>query len=83
MNAKAHPEPPCLREFVARVVNQYLADMGSTPPDNLHSLIMSEVELPLIRSVLEHTGGNQSQAARILGITRATLRSRLQRYGLE
>ena len=43
---------------------------------------MSEVELPLFRTVLEHTDGNQSQAAEILGINRATLRKKLKQYQL-
>ncbi len=72
----------CLHEFVQGVVKQYLDDMGSTPPDNLYQVMMAEVERPLIRTILDHTGGNQSRAAELLGITRATLRNRIQRYGL-
>ncbi len=72
----------CLHEFVQGVAKQYLDDMGSTPPDNLYQVMMAEVERPLIRTVLDHTGGNQSRAAELLGITRATLRNRIQRYGL-
>jgi len=44
--------------------------------------VLSEVELPLLRTVLEHTEGNQSQAAEILGINRATLRKKLKHYRL-
>ncbi|RFF29865.1 Fis family transcriptional regulator [Wenzhouxiangella sediminis] len=65
------------------VVRQYLDDMGHTPPDNLHGLIMGEAERALVETVLEHTGGNQSKASDILGITRTTLRNRIRRYGLE
>lgn len=56
--------------------------MGDTPPSDLHERIISEVERPLVETVLRHTGGNQSRAAQILGITRSTLRSRILRYGL-
>ncbi|MDT8450288.1 MAG: helix-turn-helix domain-containing protein [Wenzhouxiangellaceae bacterium] len=56
--------------------------MGNTPPDNLHERIIREVERPLIETVLRHTGGNQSRAATILGMTRSTLRNRVRRYGL-
>ena len=77
-----HTQPLCLNAFVGRVVRQYLEDMGSTPPDNLFQVILTEVERPMIQAVLEHTGGNQSQAAELLGITRATLRSRIKRYQL-
>lgn len=74
--------PNCLREYVSGVVAQYLEDMGSTPPDNLHETIIVEVERAMIRTVLDYTGGNQSRAARILGMTRATLRNRIHRYAL-
>lgn len=72
----------CLRDVVARAVAQYLHDMGNTPPTDLHERIIAEVEGPLIRTVLDHTGGNQSRAAAILGMTRSTLRNRIRRYGL-
>ncbi len=72
----------CLHEFVRSVVEQYLEDMGDTPPDNLYETLIHEVERPLIETVLARTGGNQSRSADILGITRATLRNRIQRYGI-
>jgi Fis family transcriptional regulator len=43
---------------------------------------MAEVEPPLIEEVLRYTQGNQSQTARILGMTRNTLRSKLNRYDI-
>lgn len=39
------------------------------------------VERHLIQRALETTSGNQSQAARFLGITRNTLRKRIRKYG--
>ncbi|HSH27124.1 MAG TPA: helix-turn-helix domain-containing protein [Wenzhouxiangella sp.] len=83
MYDKQPDQGPCLHEFVRCVVRQYLNDMGNTPPDNLHGLIMGEAERALVETVLEQTGGNQSRAAGMLGITRTTLRSRIRRYGLE
>jgi Fis family transcriptional regulator len=41
-----------------------------------------EVERPLITYVMEKTDGNQTDAARILGINRNTLRSRLAKFDL-
>jgi Fis family transcriptional regulator, factor for inversion stimulation protein len=73
----------CLRDVVDQVVRQYLDDMGETEPDNLHALIMSTVEEPLIAAALDHAGGNQSRTAAILGITRTTLRNRIKRYQLD
>jgi two-component system nitrogen regulation response regulator GlnG len=44
---------------------------------DLHAEVLGLVERLLLRLVLEHTKGNQSQASRILGIARPTLRQRL------
>jgi transcriptional regulator with PAS, ATPase and Fis domain len=44
---------------------------------------LDEAERLLIRSVLESTGGNRSQAAEILGVTREGLRNKISRLGIE
>jgi DNA-binding protein Fis len=48
----------------------------------LHALVMGQVEKPLIAVVLQHTNGNQSQAAEILGINRNTLRKKIHEFNL-
>ncbi|MGH8071406.1 MAG: sigma-54-dependent transcriptional regulator [Candidatus Entotheonellia bacterium] len=45
-------------------------------------LTLKEVERELIRKTLEHTGGNRTKAAEVLGISRATLHNKLKEYGL-
>jgi two-component system nitrogen regulation response regulator GlnG len=52
---------------------------GST---NLHDEVFALVERHLVLQVLRHTGGNQSQAARILGLTRKTLRAKFDSLGI-
>lgn len=49
----------------------------------LYKTILSEVEKPLIERVLERTEGNQLKAARILGINRNTIRSKIKKFGIE
>ncbi len=44
---------------------------------------LEEVEVAHIRRVLENAGGNKSQAARLLGIDRKTLREKLRKHGVE
>lgn len=73
---------PALRECVARAVRRYLSDVESEPGEGLHALVICEVESPLLREVMAWYGGNQSKAAAALGINRATLRKKLQQYGL-
>ena len=79
---KRSKAPVPLRTHVQSTIRQYLEDMGNTEPEHVHRRLMSEVEPPLIEEVLKYTGGNQSRAARILGITRNTLRSKLRRYSI-
>jgi two-component system nitrogen regulation response regulator GlnG len=43
---------------------------------------MREVEMPLIMLALQAVGGNQMQAARMLGINRNTLRKKMLALGL-
>ena len=73
----------CLSDNVREAMDKYFNDMDGHEPSNLHELIMSQVEKPLIESVMTNTRGNVSRAAQLLGLNRATLRARLQKYGLD
>ncbi len=53
---------------------------GTAP--RLEDLPLEEVERLLIRKALERHGGNVSQAAKALGLSRSALYRRLQHYGL-
>ncbi len=74
--------PPTLRETVQISIRHYLEDMGSSQAEDLYQILLSEVEPPLIEEVLRFTNYNQSRAARILGITRNTLRAKLLRHDI-
>ncbi|MGD8342411.1 MAG: sigma 54-interacting transcriptional regulator [Desulfobacterales bacterium] len=45
-------------------------------------IVLEDVERQLILSALEQSGNNKSKAARLLGLTRDTLRYRLEKYQL-
>ena len=49
--------------------------------DNCEPVSLLEAEKQLVFKTLEETGGNKSEAARRLGITRKTLQNKLNRYG--
>jgi Fis family transcriptional regulator len=70
-----------LSDQVVQAVKHYLTTAGSKDANlNLHQLILEIVEAPLFRTVMEMTRYNQSKAARVLGVSRGTLRSKLKRY---
>ena len=45
--------------------------------------ILPAVEREMIVFALAETGHNQVQAAKLLGITRATLRKRIEKFGIK
>lgn len=49
---------------------------------DIYHRVLEQVERPLIRCVLEKTGGNQLKAASILGINRNTLRKKIRELGV-
>lgn len=71
-----------LRGHAERAFEDYLTHLGGTLSPGLYQRVMREVEEPLLRVVLRHAAGNQTRAAEILGITRATLRRKMRDLGL-
>lgn len=72
-----------LRYHVLDAVKNYFTHLDGQPTNNLLEMVLREVEVPLLQTVLEQTKGNQSKAATILGISRATLRKKLHQYSLD
>jgi DNA-binding NtrC family response regulator len=90
-----HPWPGNVRELDHAVERAVLMGEGpmvragdlalKAPGDSrptLEALSLEEVEEFLIRKALERHGGNVSQAAAALGLSRSALYRRLQRHGL-
>ena len=77
-NARNRP----LRDLTEEALHRYFKDLNGDKPSDLYQLVLSEVEAPLLKSVMEFSDGNQSRAAQVLGINRATLRKKLKHYYL-
>ncbi len=72
-----------LRECVRDALEHYLSQLNGYAPGGMYQLVMSEVEGPMLETVMRYTRGNQSRAAELLGINRGTLRKKLKQYGIE
>ncbi len=70
--------PPEITHFVG--VSEKMQVMDDFPATGLS---LEEVEKELIRKALSMAAGNQTRAAELLGISRDTLRYRLQKFGLK
>lgn len=78
MNASNDVIAIAIKESLA----QYFNDLDGEPPSALYEMVLGRMEKPLLIEVLERVGGNQTQAAEMLGINRNTLRKKLQTYDL-
>jgi two-component system nitrogen regulation response regulator GlnG len=59
------------------------AGQASMKNQNLHDQALKLFEKPLIEKILEKTGGNQIQAAKVLGINRNTLRKKMRELEID
>jgi Fis family transcriptional regulator, factor for inversion stimulation protein len=81
--AVLHPNrAETLGECVRSSVKDYLRHMDGHDVHGLHRLFMEEVERPLLETILRHTRGNQTLAAKLLGMSRSTLRKRMAVYDI-
>lgn len=70
-------------ELVYRRLKTVVDKSGDGPDQDLYSHVVAQVERPLISLALRRTGGNQIQAAQLLGINRNTLRKKMTDHGVE
>ena len=71
-----------LARVVAGVVPSLIERLRSAQPRRVYRGAMAVMERPLLHHALALTGGNQLQAARLLGVNRNTLRKRCLELGL-
>lgn len=74
---------PTLHSHVYNAVMGYLRNIEGVPAANLHTILQEEVEEPLLRAVLTYVHGNRSKASIILGLSRGTLRKKMEKFGLK
>ncbi len=73
----------CFSDHVRHSLSSYLKHLDGDTPNNLYDVALAELEVPLLRAVMGYTFGNQSRAARVLGLSRGTLRKKLAVYGID
>ena len=67
-----------LEQAVRDQLERYFADLGDSTPHDLLSMVNLCVERTVLQVALERSDGNQTRPADMLGITRGTLRKKLQ-----
>ena len=82
MNQPSNPQQnksrdASLESYLEVKMGEFVKGMRNGSAKNLHPILISAVERPLITSALRETGGNQIQAAELLGLNRNTLRKKI------
>ena len=72
-----------LADTVRRALERYFRDMDGEQPTGIYSMVLKNVEKPMIETVLGQAQGNQTLAAAMLGIDRNTLRKKMQQLRIK
>jgi len=73
---------PQLSHHIEEALTHFFSRHGKNLPRDLHALAMATIEKPLLKLVMKQADNNQSLAAKMLGLNRATLRKKLTDYKL-
>ena len=71
-----------LKDFIEKRLHDFIKRFKASEGANLYYTLLREIEKPLITMVLKETGGNQIQAAHILGLNRNTLRKKIRELNI-
>lgn len=69
-----------LSSAITNLVDRHIERLGKNNVHNLYALTLESVEHALFKAVLEFSRYNQSRAAKYLGLSRGTFRTRLVAY---
>ena len=62
--------------------DQFVAERIASGAETLYADSLERMEREVLVRILRHTSGNQLQAARVLGITRGSLRTKIRALGI-
>jgi len=72
-----------LSDAVKNSVAHYFDQLNGEEVTGIYEMVIKETERPLLEVTMEQACGNQTRAAKMLGINRNTLKKKLASYGLD
>lgn len=72
-----------ISQIIKQSVEQYFHDLEGEEPSFVYDMVLDKVETALFEAVITHVEGNQTKAAKILGINRNTLRKKLKQHNID
>ena len=71
-----------LQDCIKDSLEKYFSDLNGEKSNGVFKMVTQQTESATIKFVLDKVNQNQSEAARILGINRATLKKKVSLYNL-
>ena len=72
-----------LKYQVGLALRRYFKELDGNKATNVFEMVIKEVEKPMLEEVMKFCNGNKSQASKMLGINRVTLRTKLKQYNIK
>lgn len=66
-----------LRECVRKALDEYYEKLDGERPSQVYRMVTDLVDRTVVESALDRTNNNYSQASKLLGISRSTLKKKL------
>jgi DNA-binding NtrC family response regulator len=79
---RTEQSPPPSKQSVAEYISTLLDQAQRGELDNIEAAVTWDIERELYRQAIDRAKGNQSEAAKWLGVSRPTMREKLKAYGL-
>ena len=72
-----------ITDCVRKALEKYFKDLDGERPRTVYDMVLKNVEKPMLEVVLQHAEGNQTVAAKWLGINRNTLRKKIEQLKIK
>ncbi len=72
-----------IEEFLKEKVGNYLGRFKEIERVSIYDTVLCEVERALLKIAMDTTGGNKSEASKLLGLNRNTLRNKIKKYKIK
>lgn len=69
-----------LQEKIRLFAEKFLSTVDTQSVTNLHEMMLEQIESPMLQVVMDNCKYNQVKAAKMLGISRGTLRKKFIQY---
>ena len=79
----SNQERRTLRYQVGISLRRYFKELDGSKASEVYQMVMNEVEGSMLEEVMNFCNGNKSEACKVLGINRGTLRKKLKQHKIK